>query len=380
LYNFDEEISRRGDNSEKWNRYADDVLPLWVADMDFRAPKPVIDALVEKARFGIYGYQYYEEIKSTIAAWLNGNYHCGVQNEWIVIVHALVPALAQATSMRDGGVLLPVPTYMGILSAPVKTGRKPIFSPLKNTGEYYEMDFVDMRKRCADGAETMILCNPQNPVGRVYKKEELLEASRVAKENALLVISDEVHGELILEGEHIPFFTVDDYARENSITLMGPGKTCNIAGLPFGFAVIPNKKLRADFKKAAYAISESGVMHLAAASVAYSGACDDWKKELLVYLKANRDFLEAGLKKISSEIKFPRTEGSYLQWIDFGALVKGENAYQWLLERAKVAVNAGTMFYGSPAPDAHKSYVRLNFATTRARLAEALRRIEAADV
>lgn len=378
MYNFDEEINRRGDNSEKWNRYADDILPMWVADTDFRAPPRIIDALVEKARFGIYGYQFYDEIKTTIATWLNNNYHCDVQSDWIVIVHALVPALAQATSMRAGGVIIPIPTYMGVLSAPVKTNRRPLFSPLKNTGEYYQMDFDDMRGKCRDGAETLMLCNPQNPVGRVYKREELLEASRVAKDKNLLVISDEVHSELVFQYPHIPFFTVDDYARENSITLMGPGKTYNIAGLPFGFAVIPGKKTRAEFKKAAYAISENGVMHLAAATAAYSGACDSWKKELLMYLRANRDFLEAGLKKISDKIKFPRIEGTYLQWLDFGALLKGENAYRWLLEKAKIAVNDGNMFYGGYKPGTHNNYVRLNLGTTRARLADALGRLEAA--
>ncbi|MDR3301391.1 MAG: aminotransferase class I/II-fold pyridoxal phosphate-dependent enzyme [Spirochaetaceae bacterium] len=373
--NFDEEIERRGDGSEKWNRYPADVLPMWIADMDFRAPQPIVDALVEKARFGIYGYQIYDELPALLADWLREKYHCEAQPEWIVPVHALVPALAQAASVRQGGVLIPVPTYMGILSAPVKTGRRATHAALKNTNESYEMDFAEMRLKADSGTETLMLCNPQNPVGRVYRHEELLEASRLANEKNLLVISDEVHSELIYEGEHIPFWTVDDYARENSITLMGPGKTCNIAGLPFGFAVIPNEAIRAAFKKAAYAISESGVMHATAAKIAYSPACTEWKRALIAYLKGNRDFLEAGLKNISSKIRFPHLEGTYLQWVDFGEVLENQNAGKWLLLNAKIAANDGNMFYGGDTHGRYDAYVRLNFAAPRSRLACALERI-----
>jgi cystathionine beta-lyase len=376
---FDEEIERRGDGSEKWNRYPADVLPMWIADMDFRAPQPSVDARVEKARFGIYGYQIYDELPVLLADWLCGKYHCEAQPEWIIPVHALVPALAQAASVREGGVLIPVPSYMGILSAPVKTGRQASHSPLRNTNECYEMDFDDMRRRAGigsgSGTETLMLCNPHNPVGRVFRQEELLEASRLAKEKKMLVISDEVHSELIYEGEHIPFWTVDDYAHDNSITLMGPGKICNIAGLPFGFAVIANKAIRAAFKKAAYAISESGVMHATAAKIAYSAECAEWKSELISYLRGNRDFLEAGLRNISDKVKFPHLEGTYLQWVDFGGVLGNQNAGKWLLDNAKIAVNDGNMFYGTGVGGGYDSYVRLNFAAPRSRIAEALNRI-----
>jgi cystathionine beta-lyase len=291
----------------------------------------------------------------------------------------------------SGGVVIPVPSYMGILSAPVKTARPSIHSPLckservisGETFDYYEMDFEDMRRRAKEqNAAMLILCNPQNPVGRVYKKNELQSACDIARENNLLIVCDEIHSDLIFEGTHVPFFTLDDdYARENSITLMGPGKTYNIAGLPFGFAVIPGKKTRDEFCKAAYAISENGVMNLTAASVAYSGACDSWREELLAYLKGNRDFLEAGLRKISERrgegIRITHCEGTYLQWIDFsGVLKEGENAYKVLLERAKVALNEGGMFYGAIGKKEYSAFARLNFATTRARLADAIKRIE----
>ncbi|MDR3324824.1 MAG: aminotransferase class I/II-fold pyridoxal phosphate-dependent enzyme [Spirochaetaceae bacterium] len=376
---FDELIERRGDGSEKWNRYPPDVLPMWIADMDFRSPPAIVEALVERARFGVYGYQIYDDMPALLAGWLRAAYGCEAEADWIVPVHALVPALAQAASVRGGRVLIPVPTYMGILSAPGKSGAAATLCPLKNVDERYRMDVADMRVRAGSGAETLMLCNPHNPVGRVFTREELLEASAFAQENNLLVVSDEVHSELIFEGRHTPFWSVDEYARNNSITLMGPGKTCNVAGLPFGFAVIPNGAVRTAFKKAAYAISEPGVMHAAAARAAYGGACDGWKKELVAYLKGNRDVLEAGLRDISPEIRFPRIEGSYLQWVDFGALTHGESAASWLLRTAKIAANDGAMFYGAAAaPVPGRSCARLNFAAPRSRIACALQRIAGA--
>jgi cystathionine beta-lyase len=378
VFDFDEEIDRHGDGSVKWNHFGPDILPLFIADMDFRAPQVIIEKLVEKARFGVYGYQLYDELNKLIARWLRRQYKCEADEQWIVLLHALVPGLALTTSMREGSVLIPVPSYTGILDAPVKTGRRSIWSPLKNEDEYYQPDFDDMRHKAEADTRMMMLSNPHNPVGRVYKEEELREFSRFAKERNILVISDEVHSDFIYENKHIPFFTLDDYAYNNSITLMGPGKTYNVAGLPFGFAVIPNKNIRREFKKAAYAISESGVMHAAVAEKAYDGSCDDWKRELMVYLKGNRDFLEAGLKKISSDIKFPHNEGSYLQWIDFSRLLGEENPYRWLIKKARVAMSEGAAFGESDANGRRNNHVRLNFATTRARLAEALRRIEAA--
>ncbi|MDR3248832.1 MAG: aminotransferase class I/II-fold pyridoxal phosphate-dependent enzyme, partial [Treponema sp.] len=240
-------------------------------------------------------------------------------------------------------------------------------SSLKNTNEYYEFDFEDLKRKTTGDVNLFYLCNPHNPVGRVYKYEELKELSRFAKEKNLIVLSDEAHCGLVYDRPHTPWFTVDEYAAEHSITIMGPGKTYNLAGLPFGFAIIPNKKLREEFNKTCYALPHPGILNVAAAKAAY-GASREWQMQLVDYLRGNRDYLEQRLKKSFPAIKLTHVEGTYLQWIDFRPLGI-EDPYRWLQDHAKILPNDGKPF-------GLEGYVRLNFGTTRARLEEALNRIE----
>jgi cystathionine beta-lyase len=209
--------------------------------------------------------------------------------------------------------MIPSPNYHVLLAAPGKAGKETSLSPLKNTNEYYEMDFDDMRRRIEPDVRLFYLCNPHNPVGRVYTCEELKELSLFSKENNLIIISDEAHCGLVFDGRHhIPFFSVDEYAAEHSITIMGPGKTYNLARLPFGFASIPNGTLHHGFSKTCYNLPNPGILNVVAAKAAY-GSSEDWRIQLVDYLQGNRDYFEKALREHFPAVKLTYVKGTYLQ-------------------------------------------------------------------
>jgi cystathionine beta-lyase len=342
---------------------------MFIADMDFKSAPPIIEALQAKLNHGIFGYGKDMEFPRIIKKWFQDEYRVTIKAEWVVVLPAIVPVLAALSRLREGRVLITTPNYSALLAAPGKAGKGTILSPLKNTGEYYEADFDDLANRIQDDVKLFYLCNPHNPVGRVYTYEELKELSRFAKERGLIVISDEAHCGLVYDRPHIPWFSVDEYAADRGITLMGPGKTYNMAGLPFGFAIIPNPDLREEFTKTSYTLSRPGILNLAAAKAAYGhGLSREWKLELLDYLKGNRDYLESALKSIPG-VKLTHVEGTYLQWIDFRPLGIPD-PYQWLQDKAKILPTNGKAF-------GLDGYVRINFGTTRAGLEEAVKRIKA---
>jgi cystathionine beta-lyase len=367
-YNFDEVIPRRGSGSVKWDTAAEGVLPMFVADMDFRSAPPIIQAIREKVDHGVFGYGQDPEFPAVIKKWFQDEYQAAIEEDWVVLLPAIVPVLAEVSRLREGPVLINTPNYHVLLAAPRRAGKETVLSPLKNTGEYYEMDFGDLRSRAAGGVRLFYLCNPHNPVGRVYKREELEELSAFAREKGLTVISDEAHCGLVYDRPHTPWFTVDEWAAEHSVTLMGPGKTYNLAGLPLGFAIIPNPTLREEFRRTCYALPHPGLLNLAAAKAAYS-QCREWRLQLVEYLRGSRDYLERRLRSSFPAAKFTHVEGTYLQWIDFRPLGI-RDPYRWLQKHPKILPNDGKPF-------GLEGYVRINFGTTRARLAEALDRIEA---
>ena len=367
-FDFDEVIDRRGFGSVKWDSVAEGALPMFVADMDFRAPPQVIDALRAVLDHGVLGYGRDQEFPGVIKKWFQDEYGLSIGEDWIVPLPAIVPVLAAVSRLREGRILINTPNYHVLLAAPLKAGKETILSPLRNTNEYYEMDFADMRRRIEPDVRLFYLCNPHNPVGRVYRRGELEELSRFAKEKNLIVISDEAHCGLVFDRPHIPFFSVDGYAAEQSVTIMGPGKTFNLAGLPFGFAVIPNGTLREEFVKTCYSLPHPGIFNMAAAKAAY-GSSREWRIELVEYLRANRDWFETTLREQFPRAKLPHVEGTYLQWVDFRP-VGIRDPYRWLQEKAKILPNDGRIFGAQGS-----GYVRINFGTNRSRLEEAIRRI-----
>ncbi|MDR1302942.1 MAG: aminotransferase class I/II-fold pyridoxal phosphate-dependent enzyme [Treponema sp.] len=366
-FNFDEPVDRRGSGSVKWDTIGERVLPMFVADMDFRSSPQIIEVLEAKIHHGIFGYGQDLEFPGIIKQWFQDAYQVPIKEEWIVLLPAIVPVLAAVSRLREGRVMIPSPNYHILLAAPGKAGKETIRSPLKNTNEYYEMDFDDMRRRIEPDVRLFYLCNPHNPVGRVYTYEELKELSCFAEEQNLIIVSDEAHCGLVFDGRrHIPFFSIDEYAAEHSITIMGPGKTYNLAGLPFGFAIIPNGTLRQEFNKTCYSLPNPGILNVAAAKAAY-GSSEPWRLQLVDYLQGNRDYFEKALREQFPAIKMTHVEGTYLQWVDFRPLGI-EDPYQWLLDKVKILPNKGEPF-------GLEGYVRFNLGTTRARLEEAIGRI-----
>jgi len=367
MYNFDLPAERLNTRSVKWDAVNYDTIPMWIADMDFPAPPAVLKDLSVSLEHGILGYSNAHHMPGIICNWLLEEFNVHAEKDWIILLPAIIPPARAVSQLREGKIMMHVPNYPGLLRAPPKAGKETILSPLKNTDEFYEMDLTDMEKRIENDTRIFFLCNPHNPVGRVYTKNELLELNEFAKKNKLIILSDEVHCGLVFDRPHIPYFSVDDYARENSITLIGNAKTYNLPGLPLGFAVIPNETLREDFLKLCYTLPEPGIMNLIAAEAAFTKS-REWKNALIEHLRGNRDYLENRLKTSFPKIKLTHVEGSYLQWIDFRPLGIS-NPNEWLLEKPKIMASDGIIF-------GVDGYVRINFGTTRARLKEALDRIE----
>lgn len=368
-YNFDEIIDNRNHRSVKWDSFPEEYLPLFVAVMDFATAPAITERLIERARHPVYGYtKLSEELFDSFIAHSDKYYGVKVEKGWLNILSGIVPGLAVASNLGKG--ITNTPNYGGLLDAPIRAGNELTRVPLKNTEEYYEIDFDALQESLTPDTKLFYLCNPHNPVGRVYTREELQQVSAFAKKNNLIVLADEIHCDLTLDGrKHIPFFSVDDYAREHSITFHAPGKTFNLPGVALAFAIIPNQELKEQYLKQAYALEGGGAFNIEAAIAAYRDS-DAWRDELVEYLKGNRDYVEQELKRRFPKAKFTHTQGTYLQWIDFRAY--GADVDNRFFQRHARIIVSGGDFFGQPG------YVRLNFGCRRATLAEAFDRMEEA--
>lgn len=366
-FDFDEPVDRRNTGSIKWG-LEEDCIPLFIADMDFAVSPAITERIIRRARHPIYGYTRPDKkLFEAFQNWILNTYNYEIKAGWLELLPGIVPALAVAGNVVSGKSITNTPNYSNLLNAPEKAGNTMITVPLKNEDEHYEIDFDDLERHLTPDTRIFYLCNPHNPIGKMYTREELQAISSFAKKYQLIVVSDEIHCELVFDKEHIPFFTVDEYAREHSITFMAPGKTYNIPGVVLAFAIIPNEELRARFHAAGYAMGHPGIFNIEAAIAAY-GESDQWKKELVEYLRQNRDYLEKELKRRFPKAKFPHTEATYLQWIDFRPYGEQINA-DFLKKHAKVILTDGKGF-------GETGYVRLNFGCRREILKEALDRIE----
>ena len=372
MYDFDRPAARRDSDSLKWSNLPEDVIPMWVADMDFQSPPPIIDAMLERVQHGYYGYPYtLRALKETIIAHYEKTYHATVEADWIVWVPSVIPGVANALQILGGTYLYSTPMYDHIRQLYQETGRPRIEVPMQRDERCrYTMDMDALAAAVTPEVRSLVLCSPHNPVGRVFQKEELLALQDFCQKHGLVTVSDEIHCELDLENRHIPFFSLSDAAAQSSITLSSAGKICNIPGLPMGFAIIPNEELRQKFRKRLQESTPApNVMTLAAYQKAYDGSCALWKEELRTYLRANRDLAEARLQAIP-EIKTPHNEGTYLLWLDCSALGL-EDPADFFLKHARIKVSPGEVF-------GCRQFVRLNLGCPRKQLTEVLDRIEAA--
>jgi cystathionine beta-lyase len=376
---FDRARDRRSSDSLKWNTYEPDVLPMWVADMDFASPEPVIHALQERINHGIFGYGIHPRaLVDTILERLERLYHWAVSAEAVSFVPGVVVGFnLAARALRDGGgrLLIQTPVYPPILHAARNAGLVSAMNELVcGPDNRYEIDFLSFEAAAEPGTRAFLLCNPHNPVGRVFRADELERMAEICLRRGIVIISDEIHCDLLYSGQvHVPVATLDPEIARRTITLMSPSKTFNIAGLEGAVAVIPDLELRQRFERARADLVPGISLLAAAAALAAYREGQPWLDALLPYLEANRDFLLEFASKRLPGIRMTKPEGTYLAWLDCRhAGLPGKPA-KFFLKEGRVASNPGESF--GPGGE---GFVRLNFGCSRSTLEEGLRRMAAA--
>jgi cystathionine beta-lyase len=374
-FGFDEIIDRRGTASEKWEKYSGrDVIPMWVADMDFRPPPAILEALRQRLAHGVFGYTGPPaELAGTVTAMLAGEYGWRVDPAWLVWLPGLVCGLnvtCRAVGEDGDEVLTLVPVYPPFLSAPGHGRRVLARVPLRERDNRWGIDFERLEAAVTPRTRLFILCNPHNPVGRVFGREELSRLAEICLRRGLVICADEIHSGLILDPDktHIPIASLGPEVARHTITLMAPSKTFNVPGLGCSFAVVPEEGLRRRLKTA-----KAGIVPMlnpfgyAAATAAYR-ECTDWHRALLGYLRANRDLVRSAIERMPGLSMAP-VEGTYLAWIDVRQAGLADPVR--FFEEAGVGLQDGREFDGA-------GFVRLNFGCPQALLKEALSRMEAA--
>jgi len=377
-YDFDCVVDRCGTDSVKWCHYPPEALPLWVADMDFRSPEPVIAALQGRVQHGVFGYgKEPSELRAVLVERLQRLYGWRVSPDWLVFLPGIVIGFnlaCRAFASPGDGVLLQVPAYPPILAAPQNAGctREEMELTRQANGQY-SVDLDLFERTITDRSRVFILCNPHNPVGRVFTREELRGMAEICLRHRLIICSDEIHSDFVYRGqEHLPIGALDPEVAANSITLMAPSKTFNIAGLHFAVGIVPNEELRKRLCAAKGGlVHEPDILSYAAALAAYRDG-QPWLDELMRYLEANRDFTVDYVNGRLPGIRMAKPEGTYLAWLDCRQAGIPGDLHKFFLEQAKVALNAGTD-YGRGG----EGFLRLNFGCPRSTLAEALGRMEA---
>lgn len=380
LYDFDHAPVRRGSDSLKWQRYGD-ALPLWVADMDFPSPEPVLAALRERVAHGVFGYGAPpEQLSTVIGDRLAARYGWTVTPDQIIYLPGLVCGLnvtCRAVGAPGDGVLAQTPVYPPFLSAPLHQERRLHTAELRaekrNGRLYYRFDEADLTAALDARTRLFMLCHPHNPVGRSFDRDELHRLAQFCECHDLVVCADEIHCDLLLDGQsHIPFATLSPEIAQRCITLMAPSKTFNIAGLGTSFAIIQNPGLRRRFQQAMRGIvPDVNILALHAAQAAYQHGAD-WLQELLAYLRANRDYVVDFVTRYLPELSVTVPEATYLAWLDGRAAALPDDPHRFFLRHARVALNDGATFGPGGA-----GFVRLNFGCPRSVLTEALERIQA---
>ncbi|MGV3488799.1 MAG: MalY/PatB family protein [Tuberibacillus sp.] len=382
---FDEIIDRLGTNSVKWDSLDQvfgtrEVLPLWVADMDFSCPPEVVQSLIKRAEHPIYGYPggnsaLFEAAKG----WIQRRFHAEVQTDWMVAVPGVVPAIQaaiEAFTKPGDKVIIQPPVYPPFFATSENLGRRIVENPLKVVDGKYEMDFDDLRNKIDNQTKLFVLCSPHNPIGRVWSKEDLIQLGEICAEKGIIIIADEIHSDLVYEkGAHTPFYTLSKELANNCITFIAGSKTFNLAGLFTSIAIAENPKLRNEFQ---IAISKAGLNHInifgiEATTAAYNHG-DKWLDELLEYLHGNALFIHDFISQKIPEVKMMIPEATYLAWLDFRELgLHGQELRNFLIKEAKVGLNDGFNF-GTQGD----GFSRLNFGCSRSILREALERLEKA--
>lgn len=380
-YDFDKIILRRGTNSYKWDSAPADreVLPLWVADMDFRTAPAITEALARRVRHGIFGYTHVpDEYYAAVIRWFERRHGWAIRQEWMIYTSGVVPALSaiiKALTVPGDGVVVQTPVYNCFFSSIRNNGCRIVTNPLKYENRRYLIDFDDLARKAADPCvKLLLLCNPHNPAGRVWTREELCRIGEICRRNGVMVVADEIHCELVFPGHtYIPFASISEEHLRNSITCLSPSKSFNIAGLQIANIVSCDETLRQRIDRAINIneVCDVNPFGIEATIAAYNEG-EEWLTQLLVYLKANYDCLCTFFRARLPQIPVTQLEGTYLVWTDCRALgLPSEELQARLLEETGLWLNSGTM-YG----DDGEGFLRWNIACPRAVLEDALNRFQ----
>ncbi len=375
-YNFDESVERRGTNCVKWDESADpDIIPMWVADMDFRVAPAIQKALEQRVSHGVFGYNivpesYYEAVIS----WFRRRHKWEIERSSILYTTAVVPAMScviKALTMPGEKVLILSPAYNCFFSSIKNNGCEVLESPLKAVADTFEVDWQDFEMKCADEKTTLfLLCNPHNPCGRVWKREELQQMYAICQQHGVKVVSDEIHCELIMPGyQFVPFGTITD----DCIVMNSPSKNFNTAGLQIANIITKNPAWRRRIDRAINIneVCDVNPFGIVALQAAYNES-GDWLDELNQYLWGNYQTLCDFFARELPQLKVSRLEGTYLVWVNHSALgISTDDFFNRLLTEGHVWVSAGTMY----GPQTGEGYIRINIACPRRQLNEALQRI-----
>jgi len=363
-----------GTASFKWDKYPEGVLPLWVADMDFVSPPAVVAALRERAAHGVFGYALLpDSLVDAIRAHLVARYGWRIEPDWLVWLPSVVPGLNLACRAFAGpgeAVMTVTPVYPPFLEAPPDQGRRLVTVPAALAGGRWQLPLEAMEAAVTPDTRVLLFCHPHNPLGRVWRRDEVAAVVRFCHRHDLVLCSDEIHCDLILdELAHMPAALASPGDADRIVTLMSPSKTFNLPGLNFAFAIVPDEQLRRRFMRPGEGLLPfPGCFAIDAAEAAYRKG-GDWLAELLAYLRGNRDLVESFVAESLPRVTITHVEATYLAWLDVRGLDRADAAKACL--KAGVALSPGAAF-GDPG------FLRLNFACPRSTLQEALRRLQAA--
>lgn len=379
-YNFDEIIERRGTNSIKYDHLKDaygneDLIPLWIADMDFRTPDFVVEALRKRCTHEIFGYTFApDEYYESIINWVQYKHHWTIQREWINYIPGVVKGISfalQCFTQKGDKVIIQPPVYHPFRIVPEKLERKVVYNPLRLVNGIYEMDFEHLESVIDDQCKVLILCSPHNPGGIVWSKETLIRLAEICSRHNLLVISDEIHSEMAYpQYTHHPFATVSEEAKACSLTFMAPSKTFNIAGIVSSYSIIPNPRIRETFQHflEASELGDGTIFAYTATTAAYTYGAE-WLQQMRMYIMENVRGVYEFTRSLIPQIKMYQPQASFLVWLDCHGLGfnSQEELVNFFIKKAKLALNDGSMF--GPGGE---GYMRMNIGCPRTTLQNAL--------
>ena len=381
-YNFDEIIPRRGTNSYKWDSAGDaDILPMWVADMDFRTAPPVVEALRKRAEHGIFGYvRVPDAYYAAVTNWFARRHDWQIEKGWIIYTTGVVPALSaviKALTVPGDKVMVQTPVYNCFFSSIRNNGCGMIANPLIYRNGTYQIDFADLEQKAADpSVKVLLLCNPHNPAGRVWTKQELTRIGDICIRNNVWVVADEIHCELVFPGHiYIPFASISQEFLMHSVTCTSPSKAFNLAGLQIANIISADTDIRMKIDKAINVneVCDVNPFGVEALMAAYNDS-EEWLEELKQYLFANYNYLRAYFAECLPKFPVSMLEGTYLVWVDCSVLNQSsDEIVKTLLEKEKLWVNEGGL-YG----EAGEGFIRINIACPRQQLIEGLNRLRRA--